>query len=89
MKAESIVATKVSVGATAVPVSAFDADKAYTMVQADKANTQLIYVGNASVDTASGFGELDAGETVTIQGAAPVYCIAGGASQNVRVLEGF
>ncbi len=89
MSATSIVESKVSVGATFALVSAWRADKRYTMVQADSANTELVYIGGTSgVTTSAGFGELDAGEVVTILGSAAVYAIAGGASQNVRVLEG-
>ena len=82
--------TKVSVGTSAVLASAHKAQKLTTLIQADKANAQLIYVGGTSaVTTAAGFGELAAGESLTLEGAAAVYVIAGGASQNVRVLEGF
>lgn len=90
MKANRIVPSKVEVGAAAVLVSAWNPAKVFTMVQADKANAQLVYVGDAGVTTAIGFGELAGatGDVATIVGPAAVYAIAGGASQNVRVLEG-
>lgn len=90
MTANRISESKVSVGATFALLSAWNASKTYTIVSADAGNTQLLYVGGtSSVATASGFGELSAGQTVTILGAAAVYGIAGGSSQNARVVEGF
>jgi hypothetical protein len=88
MSANTIVPSAVTVGATAVVVSAWRAGKLYTMVEAASANTGIIYVGDSTVTTAIGFGELAAGQVITIQGAAAVYCIASAASQAVRVLEG-
>ena len=80
---------KVTVGATFALLSAWNPGKNYTMVEADKANTQPLYLGStSSVATTTGFGELAAGEVVTIEGAGAVYAIAGGASQSARVVEG-
>lgn len=82
-------AKKVTVGASAVLLSAWNPDKNYTMVQADKANAELLYVDDSSdVSTSDGFGELAAGEVVTILGSGAVYGIAGGASQAARIIEG-
>lgn len=87
--ANRVVPSKVAVGTSAVVASAASGSKVWTMLEADKANTQPLYFGGAStLTTTDGFGELAAGEVLTIPGAAVVYVIAGGASQNVRVLAG-
>lgn len=81
--------TKVTVGTSAVLVSDYKAQKLVTLIEADKANASIVYIGGTSaVTTAAGFGELAAGESMTLEGSARVYAIAGGAAQSVRILEG-
>lgn len=88
--ANRYLASKVTVGTSSVLVSAASGSKMWTMLEADKANsTNLLYFdGVTGVTTASGFGELAAGETLTIPGGGAVYSISGAASQAVRVLVG-
>lgn len=87
--ANNIVPTKVTVGTTQTLVSAWSSNKEFSWIQADKANTGIIYIGgDTTVATATGFGELAAGEVTSIPGSAAVYCISGAAAQAVRVLTG-
>jgi hypothetical protein len=89
MSASTLVESKVAVGTTFALASAWNSGKRYTMVQADSANTGIIYCGgSAAVTAATGFGELEAGQVVTFLGSAAVYVISGEVSQNVRVIEG-
>ena len=90
-------AKDVTVGTSPVLVSAEATLKRWVKVQALTANTGLIYVGDVTVTTAQGFGELVGtdgdgkarGDSIELETSAAVYCISGTASQHVRVLEGF
>lgn len=85
-----IIETKVTVGTSGVLVSAASGSKMWTMLEADKANAaNLLYFGaTTGVTTASGFGELAAGEVLTIPGGGAICAVSGAAAQSVRVLVG-
>lgn len=80
-------AAKTSVGAAAVSIAAANAKRLKLLVEADAANTGTIYLGDSTVTTALGFGELSAGDSIELETSAQVYAIASAASQNVRTLE--
>jgi hypothetical protein len=90
MHANTIRASRVTVGTSGVSVSAADPQKVWAVVQSDPGNGSRIYLGGASSITSStGAPSLAAEKAVTIIGAAAIYAVAGGASQTVLVLEGF
>jgi hypothetical protein len=80
-------ATKTSVGTSAVSLGASNPKRTKLLIEADAANSGTIYLGDSGVTTASGFGELLAGESIELETSAQVYAIASAASQNVRTLE--
>lgn len=76
----------VTVGTTAVVVSAADAARQSVLIQADSSNSGLIFIGASGVTAANGI-ELSAGQSIEIdETTAAVYGISDTAGQKVRVL---
>lgn len=87
-RSSKIAATTVTVGTDIATVSASNPAKLRIVIQADRANTSPISIGESStaLTAANGFGELLAGDSLVLETMDAIYAISGAASQKVRVL---